>query len=256
MDARQRHLFCPQPGAAIACGDHHAAAGSAATGARRIRRSVAARRSGMRFSALHPGKAFKMQTSFRAMRGGRSFWPEGMAFLASALDSQLHWPTSQSRRRGQRHLLTHLVGGDAADRFGQHPDPPQAMLNQLVHMFGNRADSRSVRACRVARLARRSHSASAAIPRSRSTRIDDARAMLGLPVVRHAVLRRRSRRRTRSARQGRLRARRHRKRHPLCPRRHRRAEKFVVPPSGGSDRVDRVLGSAVPCGKYRIAGSG
>ena len=78
-----------------------------------------------------------MITSFRAIRGGKSFWPNGMALLTSALDSQLHWPTSQKRRRGQRHLLTHLVGGDAADRFGQHPDPPQAMLNQLVHMFDN-----------------------------------------------------------------------------------------------------------------------
>jgi monoamine oxidase len=87
--------------------------------------------------SLHPGKAFKMQTSFRAMHGGKSFWPEGMSFLTSALDSQLHWPTSLQRRRGRRHLLTHLVGGDAADRFGQHPDPPRAMLNQLVHMFGN-----------------------------------------------------------------------------------------------------------------------
>jgi monoamine oxidase len=88
--------------------------------------------------ALLPGKAFKMQTSFRSLRGGKSFWPEDMAFLTSALDSQLHWPTSPNRRRGQRHLLTHLVGGDAADRFGEHPDPPQAILNQLVHMFGNR----------------------------------------------------------------------------------------------------------------------
>ncbi|HZN35195.1 MAG TPA: NAD(P)/FAD-dependent oxidoreductase [Pirellulaceae bacterium] len=87
--------------------------------------------------SLLPGKAFKMHTSFHALRGGRPFWPAGLAFLTSALDSQLHWPASQERRRGQRHLLTHLVGGDAADRFGQHPDPPQAMLNQLVHMFGN-----------------------------------------------------------------------------------------------------------------------
>ncbi len=87
--------------------------------------------------ALQAGKAFKMVTSFRPLHRGKSFWPEGMAFLASALDSQLHWPTSLSRRRGQRHLLTHLVGGDAADRFGHHPDPPQAILNQLVHMFEN-----------------------------------------------------------------------------------------------------------------------
>lgn len=85
--------------------------------------------------ALLPGKAFKMISSFRARRHGRPFWPEGMSFLSSALDSQLHWPTSVHRRRGTRHLLTHLVGGDAADRFGLHPDPPQAMLNQLVHMF-------------------------------------------------------------------------------------------------------------------------
>lgn len=60
--------------------------------------------------ALHAGKAFKMVTSFRPTRGGRAFWPEGMAMLTSALDSQLHWPTSQQRRRGRRHLLTHLVG--------------------------------------------------------------------------------------------------------------------------------------------------
>src|SRR5262249_52753068 len=52
-------------------------------------------------------------------------------------DSHLPCPTSPRRRRGQRHLLTPLVGGEAADRFGQHPDPPQAMLNQLVHMFQN-----------------------------------------------------------------------------------------------------------------------
>jgi monoamine oxidase len=87
--------------------------------------------------SLKAGKAFKMVTSFRAGRGGRAFWPEDMAFLNSALDSQVHWPSSPARRRGLRHLLTHLVGGDAADRFGRHPDPPQAMLNQLVHMFGN-----------------------------------------------------------------------------------------------------------------------
>lgn len=87
--------------------------------------------------SLNPGKAFKMQTSFRSLHGSKPFWPENMAMLTSALDSQLHWPTSPQRRRGRRHLLTHLVGGDAADRFGQHPDPPQAMLNQLVHIFGN-----------------------------------------------------------------------------------------------------------------------
>ena len=87
--------------------------------------------------SLDSGQVFKMLTSFRAVRGSRPFWPEGMAVLTSALDSQLHWPASPQRRRGQRHLLTHLVGGDAAERFGQHSDPPQAMLNQLVHMFGN-----------------------------------------------------------------------------------------------------------------------
>lgn len=86
--------------------------------------------------ALQAGKALKMVTSFRALRRGKSFWPEGMGFLTSALDSQLLWPTSPMRRRGQRYLLSHLVGGDAADRFGHHPDPPQAILHQLVHMFG------------------------------------------------------------------------------------------------------------------------
>lgn len=131
--------------------------------------------------SLHPGMAFKMQTSFRAMRGGRSFWPDDMAFLTSALDSQLHWPTSLARRRGQRHLLTHLVGGDAADRFGQHPDPPQAMLHQLVHMFGNpRIRDLFVRAeWRVWHADPFSRSGYSAFPDKAD---DDARAMLGLPV--------------------------------------------------------------------------
>ncbi len=132
--------------------------------------------------SLYPGKAFKMQTSFRAMRGGKPFWPEGMAVLTSALDSQLHWPTSPRRRRGQRHLLTHLVGGDAADRFGQHPDPPQAMLNQLVHMFGNeRIRDLFVRAeWRVWHAERFSRSGYSALPDDAD---EDARRMLGLPVA-------------------------------------------------------------------------
>jgi monoamine oxidase len=131
--------------------------------------------------SLLPGKAFKMQTSFRALRGGKSFWPAGMAFLTSALDSQLHWPTSLQRRRGQRHLLTHLVGGAAADRFGQHPDPPQAMLNQLVHMFGNeRIRDLFVRAdWRVWHTDPFSRSGYSAFP---SEADGDARLMLGLPV--------------------------------------------------------------------------
>jgi monoamine oxidase len=131
--------------------------------------------------SLHAGKAFKMVTSFRAMRGGRSFWPEGMAALTSALDSQLHWPTSLARRRGQRHLLTHLVGGDAADRFAQHPDPPQAMLNQLVHMFGNpRIRERFVRAeWRVWHADPFSRSGYSAFPGDAD---EDARQALGLPV--------------------------------------------------------------------------
>src|SRR5262245_25922645 len=131
--------------------------------------------------SLESGKAFKMQTSFRALRGGKSFWPEGMAFLTSALDSQLHWPTSQQRRRGQRHLLTHLVGGDAADRFGQHPDPPRAMLHQLVHMFQNeRIRDLFVRAeWRVWHADPFSRSGYSAFPDDAD---EDARATLGRPV--------------------------------------------------------------------------
>src|SRR5262245_15433128 len=132
--------------------------------------------------SLEPGKAFKMQTSFRALRGGKTFWPEGMAFLTSALDSQLHWPTSQRRRRGQRYLLTHLVGGDAADRFGQHPNPPQAMLNQLVHMFENeRIRELFVRAeWRVWHADPFSRSGYSASPDDAD---EDARTKLGLPVA-------------------------------------------------------------------------
>ena len=132
--------------------------------------------------SLEPGKAFKMLTSFRALRGGKSFWPEGMAFLTSALDSQLHWPTSQRRRRGQRYLLTHLVGGDAADRFGRHADPPQAMLNQLVHMFGNeRIRELFIRAeWRVWHADPFSRSGYSAFPDDAD---EDARATLGQPVA-------------------------------------------------------------------------
>jgi monoamine oxidase len=132
--------------------------------------------------SLEAGKALKMVTSFRAMHGGKAFWPEGMAFLISALDSQLHWPTSQHRRRGQRHLLTSLVGGDAADRFADHPDPPQAMLNQLVHMFGSeRIRDRLVRtewrAWHADRFSRSGYSASP------SAADWDAREELGKPIA-------------------------------------------------------------------------
>ncbi len=132
--------------------------------------------------SLKAGKAFKMVTSFRSLHRGKSFWPEGMAFLTSALDSQLHWPTSPRRRRGQRHLLTHLVGGDAADRFGHHPDPPQAILNQLVHMFGNeRIRDLFVRAeWRVWHDDRYSHSGYSALP---DETVPDAREALGVPVA-------------------------------------------------------------------------
>jgi monoamine oxidase len=132
--------------------------------------------------ALQAGKAFKMVTSFRALHGGKSFWPEGMAFLASALDSQLLWPTSLRRRRGQRYLLTHLVGGDAADRFGHHPDPPQAILNQLVHMFGTeRIRDLFVRAeWRVWHDDRYSRSGYSAFP---DESVPDARQALRMPVA-------------------------------------------------------------------------
>jgi monoamine oxidase len=132
--------------------------------------------------SLNPGKAFKMQTSFRALRGGKPFWPEDMALLTSALDSQLHWPASLARRRSERHLLTHLVGGDAADRFGRHPDPPQAMLNQLVHMFGNeRIHELFVRAeWRVWHEDPFSLSGYSAFPDEAD---EDARALLGQPLA-------------------------------------------------------------------------
>jgi monoamine oxidase len=132
--------------------------------------------------SLQPGKAFKMQTSYRALRGGKPFWPEDMAVLTSALDSQLHWPTSPQRRRGERHLLTHLVGGDAADRFGRHPDPPRAMLHQLVHMFGNeRIRELFVRAeWRAWHEDPFSRSGYSAFPNAAD---DDARATLGEPLA-------------------------------------------------------------------------
>jgi monoamine oxidase len=132
--------------------------------------------------ALQAGKAFKMVTSFRGVHRGRSFWPEGMAFLTSALDSQLYWPTSPMRRRGQRHLLSLLAGGDAADRFGHHPDPPQAILSQLVHMFGNeRIRDLFVRAeWRVWHDDQYSRSGYSALP---DDTVPDAREALGLPVA-------------------------------------------------------------------------
>ena len=132
--------------------------------------------------SLQPGKVFKMHSSFRAVRGGRPFWPEGMALLTCALDSQLHWPVSPARRRGKRHLLTHLVGGEAADRFGAHSDPPQAMLNQLVHIFNNeRIRDLFVRAeWHAWHTDRFSLSGYSAVPNDSD---DGARQSLGLPVA-------------------------------------------------------------------------
>ena len=83
--------------------------------------------------SLVPGKAFKMQTSFKALRGGRSFWPEGMAMLSSALDSQLHWPTSLSRRRGQRRKSTEAgVRRQAGIPTRGRPSPGDALMPSSI----------------------------------------------------------------------------------------------------------------------------
>lgn len=131
--------------------------------------------------SLLPGKVLKMISSFRSIGDEEPFWPEDMAFVVSALDSQLHWPTLPSGVSSRRQLLTHLVGGDAADRFGQDADPPQAMLSQLVHMFRKpRIRKLFIRAeWRLWHADRYSRSGYSAFP---SDADDDAREMLGQPV--------------------------------------------------------------------------
>lgn len=86
-------------------------------------------------ASINAGAATKLVLCFRRNRMGTTFWPKDVPLLATALATQLWWPTGWGRD-DQRHLLAScLVGGAAVARFAER-DPRQVGLAQLAHMFG------------------------------------------------------------------------------------------------------------------------
>jgi monoamine oxidase len=86
-------------------------------------------------AALNPGAATKLVLCFGRNRRGATFWPESVPLLATALATQLWWPTGWGYPAGRRFLTSCLVGGAAVARFAER-DPRQVGLAQLAHMFG------------------------------------------------------------------------------------------------------------------------
>ena len=84
---------------------------------------------------INAGAAIKLVLCFRRNRRGATFWPETTPLLATALATQLWWPTGWGHAEGRRFLASCLVGGAAVTRFADR-DPRQAGLAQLAHMFG------------------------------------------------------------------------------------------------------------------------
>ena len=85
--------------------------------------------------AVSPGAATKLVLCFRRNRMGTTFWPKTMPLLATALATQLWWPTGWGFPNQRRFLASCLVGGAAVARFAER-DPQQVGLAQLAHMFG------------------------------------------------------------------------------------------------------------------------
>jgi len=84
---------------------------------------------------INAGAAIKLVLCFRRNRRGATFWPETTPLLATALATQLWWPTGWGHAEGRRFLASCLVGGAAVTRFADR-DPRQVGLAQLAHMFG------------------------------------------------------------------------------------------------------------------------
>jgi monoamine oxidase len=84
---------------------------------------------------INAGTAIKLALCFRRNRMGATFWPEATPLLATALATQLWWPTGWGHADGRRFLVSCLVGGAAVSRFSGR-DPRRVGLAQLAHMFG------------------------------------------------------------------------------------------------------------------------
>ena len=85
--------------------------------------------------SVNTGAATKLVLCFRRNRMGAMFWPETMPLLATALATQLWWPTGWGYADNRHFLASCLVGGAAVRRFAER-EPRQVGLAQLGHMFG------------------------------------------------------------------------------------------------------------------------
>jgi monoamine oxidase len=86
-------------------------------------------------ASINAGAATKLVLCFRRTRMGTTFWPNTIPLLATALATQLWWPTGWGYEEGRRFLASCLVGGAAVARFAER-DPRQVGVAQLTHMFG------------------------------------------------------------------------------------------------------------------------
>jgi polyamine oxidase len=86
-------------------------------------------------ASINAGAATKLVLCFRRTRMGATFWPKDMPLLATALATQLWWPTGWGYDDQRHFLASCLVGGAAVTRFAER-DPRQVGLAQLAHMFG------------------------------------------------------------------------------------------------------------------------
>jgi monoamine oxidase len=93
--------------------------------------------------SINAGTATKLVLSFRRNRMGTTFWPKNMPLVATALATQLWWPTGWGHDDQRHFLASCLVGGAAVTRFAER-DPRQVGLNQLSHMFGTERVERKV----------------------------------------------------------------------------------------------------------------
>ncbi len=85
--------------------------------------------------SINAGAATKLVLCFRHNRMGTTFWPKAMPLLATALATQLWWPTGWGYEDQRHFLASCLVGGAAVTRFAER-DPRRVGLAQLAHMFG------------------------------------------------------------------------------------------------------------------------
>jgi polyamine oxidase len=85
--------------------------------------------------SITAGTATKLVLCFRRNQMGTTFWPKTLPLLATALATQLWWPTGWGYDDQRHFLASCLVGGAAVRRFAER-DPRRVGLAQLAHMFG------------------------------------------------------------------------------------------------------------------------